>query len=81
MTQSRRLFKEDADQINKEAVKPILVRYKTRYNCQMGGIKSCSRPSWQKKTEQESKSDDVFDGYGRDVDERTRHVFKESDYK
>ena len=79
ITQSRRLPKEDADQINKEG-RFTDSRTNNRAKVAKWAVSEAAAARADgKKTTRVSKSDDVLDGSRRDVDERTRRDFDESD--
>ena len=77
ITQSRRLPKEDADQINKEGLNTDS-RTNKRAKVAKWSVSEAAvaRAGILKRV---SKSDDVLDGRRLDVDERTRRHFDESD--
>ena len=78
-TQSRRLPKEDADQINKYGRQTDPRTNKRAKVAKWAVSKSATARAVGKKTKRVSKSDDVFDGGRRDVDERTRRDLDDSD--
>ena len=80
-TQSRRLHKEDADQINKEGRQTDPRTNKRAKVAKWAVSEAAAARADGKKTKRVSKSDDVFDGSRRDLDERTRRDLDDSDYK
>ena len=78
-TQSRRLPKEDADQINKEGRNTDSRTNKRAKVAKWSVSEAAVARADGKTTKRVSKSDDVFDGGRRDVDERTRRDLDDSD--
>ena len=79
-TQSRRLPKEDADQINKEGDRQTDPRTNKCAKVAKWTVSEASATrAIGKKLKRVFKSDDVLDGNRRDVDERTRRDLYESD--
>ena len=78
-TQSRRLPKTDADQINKEGRNTDSRTNKRAKVAQWSVSEAAVARAAGKKPKRSGKSDDVLDGSRRDVDERTRRYLDESD--
>ena len=78
-TQSRRLPKEDADQINKAGRQTDPRTNKRAKVAKWTVSEAAAARANGKKTKRVSKYDDVLDGGRRDVDERTRSDLDESD--
>ena len=78
-TQSRRLPKEDADQINKDGRQTDPWTDKRAKVAKWAVSEADAARADGKTTKRVSKSDDVFDGGRRDVDERTRRDLDDSD--
>ena len=78
-TQSRRLPKEDADQINKKGRQTDPRTNKRAKVAKWAVSKAAAVGADGKKIKRVSKFDDVLDGGRRDVDERTRRDLDESD--
>ena len=78
-TQSRRLPKEDADQINKDGRQTDPQTNKRAKVAKWAVSEAAAARADGKKTKRVSKSDDVLDGGCRDVDKRTRRYLDESD--
>ena len=78
-TQSRRLPKEDADQINKDGRQTDPRTNKRAKVAKWAVAEVAAARADEKKTKHVSKSDDVFDGGRRDVDERTWRYLDDSD--
>ena len=79
ITQSRRLTKEDADQINKEGRQTDPRTNKRATVAKWAVSEAAAARADGKKTKRVSKSVDVLDGGRCDVDERTRRDLDESD--
>ena len=80
-TQSRRLPKEDADQINKDRRQTDPRRNKLAKVANWAVSKAAAARADGNETKRVSNSDDVFDGGRRDVDEGTRRDIHDSDDK
>ena len=78
-TQSRRLPKEDANQINKDGRQTDPQTNKRAKVTKWAVTEAASARADGKTTKRVSKSDDVFHGGRRDVDERTRRDLDNSD--
>ena len=78
-TQSRRLPKEDADQINKNGRQTDFRTNKRAKVAKWAVSEAAAARADGKKTKRVSKFYDVFDGRRRDVDERTRRDLDNSD--
>ena len=78
-TQSRRLFKEDADKINQDGRQTDPRTIKRTKVAKWTVSEAAAARADGKKTTRVFKSDDVFDGSRRDVYERTRRDFDDSD--
>ena len=78
-TQSRRLPKEDVDQINKNGRQTDPRTNKRAKVAKWAVSEAAAARADGKKTKRVSKSDDVFDGGRRDVDEPTRRDLDDSD--
>ena len=78
-TQSRRLPKKDADQINKDGRQTDFRTNKRANVAKWAVSEAAAARSDGKKTKRVSKSDDVLDGGRRYVDERTRRDLDASD--
>ena len=78
-TQSRRLPKENADQINKDGSQTDHRSNKRAMVAKWAVSEAAAARADGKKTKRVSKSDDVFDGGLRDVDERTRRDLDDFD--
>ena len=78
-TQSRRLPKEDANQINKEGRQTDPRTNKRAKFAKWAVSEAAATRADKKKTKRVSKSDDVLDRGRRDVDERTRRDLDEPD--
>ena len=79
ITQSRRLPKEHADQINKDGRQTDSRTNKRAKVVKWAVSEAAAARANGKTTKRVSKSDDVFDGGRRDVDERTRLALDDSD--
>ena len=79
ITQSRRLPKEDEYQINKDGRQTDPRKTKRAKVAKWAVSEAAAARADGKKTKRVSKSDDVFDGGRRDVDERTRLDLDDSD--
>ena len=80
-TQSRRLPKEHANQINKKGRQTDPRTNKRAKVAKWAVSKAAAARADVKKTTRMSKSDDVLDGGRRDVEERSRRDLEESDNK
>ena len=78
-TQSRRLPKEDADQINKDGRQTDARTDKRAKVVKWAVLEAAAARADGKTTNRVSKSDDVFDGDCRDVNERTRRDLDDFD--
>ena len=78
-TQSRRLPKENADQINKDSRQTDPRTNKRAMVAKWAVSEAVAASADGKNTKRVSKSDDVLAGGRRDVDERTRRDFADSD--
>ena len=78
-TQSRRLPKEEADQINKDGRQTDPRTNKRAKVAKWAVSEAAAARADGKKTKRVSKSDGVLDGGRRDVDERTRRDLDDSD--
>ena len=78
-TQSRRLPKENADQINKDSRQTDPRTNKRAMVAKWAVSEAVAASADGKNTKRVSKSDDVLAGGRRDVDERTRRDFDDSD--
>ena len=79
ITQSRRLPKEDSDQINKDGRQTDPWTNKRAKVAKWAVSEAAAAHTDGKKTKRVSKSDDVIDGGRRDVDECTRRDLDDSD--
>ena len=77
--QSRRLPKEDADQINKDGRQNDARTNKRAKVAKWAVSEAAAARADGKTTKRVSKFDDVFDGGRRDVDERTRRDLDDCD--
>ena len=78
-TQSRRMPKEDAEQINDEGRQTDSRTNKRSKVAKWAISEAASASLVGKKPKRSCKTNDVLDGDRRDVDERTRRVLDESD--
>ena len=78
-TQSSRLPKEDANQINKEGRNTDSRTNKLAKVAKLSVSEAAVARAAGKKPKRSFKSDDVLDGNRRDLDERTRRDLDESD--
>ena len=78
-TQSRRLTKEDADQMNKDGRQTNPRTNKRAMVAKWAVSEAAAAGADGKKTKRVCKSDDVFDGGHRDVDERNRRDLDDFD--
>ena len=78
-TQSCRMPKEDADQINKKGRQTDPLTNKRAKVSKCAVLEAAAARANLKKTKRMFKSDDVLDGGRRDVDERTRRDLDDSD--
>ena len=78
-TQSRRLPKEDAEQINKDCRQTDSRTNKRAKVAKLAVSEAAASRADGKKTKRMSKSDAVFDGGRRDVGERTRRDLDDTD--